>query len=170
MRVHDRQPYDGVGVGRTPLLDKACLRALSLASSRKDLLSTFETRCVTFKSTLSRLRPEDWSLLAAHATGPQPIRVWVDRITAEHAMHGWDIRSSFDAEATFLPTSLQPLCDMAVRAVRRAFRPDPLRSSPIRYRFIVNAPYAVTHDLVLSSDGGRYQGLPEADGGCHFRG
>jgi uncharacterized protein (TIGR03083 family) len=127
-----------------------------------DLLSTFETKCVTFKSTLSRVRPEDWSLLAAHATGPQPLRIWVDRINAEHAMHGWDIRSSFDAEATFLPTSLPPLCDMAVRAVRRAFRPDPLRSVPIRYCFSVDTPHAVKHDLILSADGGRYQALPEA--------
>jgi uncharacterized protein (TIGR03083 family) len=133
-----------------------------------DLLSTFEARCVAFNSTLSCLQPDDWSLLAAHATGPQPMRIWVDRITAEHAMHGWDIRSSFDTEATFLPTSLPALCDMAVRAVRRAFRPDPLRRRPIRYRFIVDAPHTVSHDLIISADGGRYQAPPEAEADVTF--
>ena len=64
--------------------------------------------------------------------GPQPMRIWVDRITAEHAMHGWDIRSRLDTKATFLPASLPALCDMAARAVRRAFRPDPLRIRPFR--------------------------------------
>jgi uncharacterized protein (TIGR03083 family) len=133
-----------------------------------DLLSTFEARCVVFNSTLSHFRPEDWSLLAAHAMGPQPVRIWVDRIIAEHAMHGWDIRSSLDAKATFLPTSLPALCDMAARAVRRAFRPDPLRIRPIRYRFIVNTPHVVTHDLVLSADGGRYEALTEAQADVTF--
>jgi uncharacterized protein (TIGR03083 family) len=133
-----------------------------------DLLSTFEARCLAFNSTLSRLRPEDWSLLAAHATGPQPMDIWVDRIIAEHAMHGWDIRSSLDADATFLPTSLAALCDMVVRAVRRAFRPDPLRRRPIRYRFVVDAPHTVSHDLILSADGGSYQALPEGEADVTF--
>jgi hypothetical protein len=100
--------------------------------------------------------------------GPQPMRIWVDRLTAEHAMHGWDIRSSLDAEAQFLTTSLPALCDMAVRAVRRAFRPDPSRSRPIRYRFIVEAPHAVRRDLILSSAGGRYQAPPEAEADVTF--
>jgi uncharacterized protein (TIGR03083 family) len=126
-----------------------------------ELLSTFEGKWAVFIGTLSRLQPEDWNLLAGHAMGSEPMPVWVDIRITEHAMHGWDIRSSFDPEATFLRTSLPALCNMAVRAVRRAFRPDPLRMRAIRYRFIVDAPHTVRHDLILSADGGRYQAPPE---------
>jgi uncharacterized protein (TIGR03083 family) len=124
-----------------------------------DLLSTFEGKWARFIDTLSRLAPEEWNLLA----GPR-----VDIRITEHAMHSWDTRSRFDTQATFLPTSLRALCDKAAPAVHRAFRPDPSRARPIRYRFIVGAPHTVSHDLILSAEGGRYQAPPEGEADVSF--
>jgi len=68
--------------------------AIALQQLGADLLSTFETRWAAFINTLSRLQSEDWNLLAAHAMGSEPMPIWVDIRITEHAMHGWDIRSS----------------------------------------------------------------------------
>lgn len=43
------------------------------------------------------------------------------------------------------------------RAVRRAFRPDPARIRPVRYRFALSGPAATPADVVLAPEGASFE-------------
>jgi hypothetical protein len=117
------------------------------------LLAAFIATNAHLDQVLAGLVPRDWDTLCYHPMGPEPIRTLLDMRITELAMHGWDIRSRFDPQATLAPESLPALCQTIPRAVRRAFRPEASRTTPIRYRFVVAAPVAVHQDIVLSPEG-----------------
>ena len=104
---------------------------------------------------LSEFRPEDWDSPCQHPMGPEPVRTWVDILTTETCMHAWDIRSRFDPEYHLSDDSLPALFNTVPRAIRRAFRPDPARTPPTRYRFVVDGAGQAVQDIVLDERGGR---------------
>ena len=119
------------------------------------LLSAFVASNDQLHQVLSRLAPQDWETLCQHPMGPEPVRTWIDMRITELAMHGWDIRSSFDPQTTLSAESIPALLHTIPRAVRRAFRPDASRVTPVRYRFAVTGPSSTTQDIVLSQEGAR---------------
>jgi len=118
------------------------------------LLSAFIANNAHLAQVLAGLAPGAWETRGYHPMGPEPVRTLIDMRITELAMHGWDMRSRFDPQATLSPDSLPALCNTIPRAVRRAFRPDASRITPVRYRFVVMEPVAVRQDIVLSREGG----------------
>ncbi len=106
---------------------------------------------------LVALQPQEWETLCYHPPGPITVREMVDIRLTELAMHGWDIRSALASDIHLSPGSLSALVETIPRAVRRAFRPDLSRTQPIRYRFVVTEPIAVSADIALDQDGGRVE-------------
>ncbi|MCH7712836.1 MAG: maleylpyruvate isomerase family mycothiol-dependent enzyme [Chloroflexi bacterium] len=103
------------------------------------------------------LKPHDWDVPCYHPMGPEPVRTLVTMRIAETAMHSWDIRSSFDPQAAISPECLPAMVITIPRAVRRAFRPNPNLSQPVRYRFEVTGPVTAQVDIVLSAAGARVE-------------
>ena len=93
------------------------------------------------------------------------MRAKVDIRIAELAMHEWDIHWAFDQNATLAEDSLPGLVSASGRAVRRAFRPDPARTRPVRYRFALSGPAATAVDVVLAAEGASFEtaASPEPD-------
>ena len=120
-----------------------------------DLLPEFARLNREFDRVLSLLGPEDWDKLCYHRLRPETARAKADIRIAELAMHEWDIRWAFDQNATLAADSLPGLVSASGRAVRRAFRPDPARTRPVRYRFALSGPAAEV-DVILSPDGAAF--------------
>jgi uncharacterized protein (TIGR03083 family) len=133
------------------------------------LLPTFMANNAQLAQVLAGLAPHDWETRGYHPMGPEPVRTLIDMRITELAMHGWDIRSRLDPQATLSMDSLPALCQTIPRAVRRAFRPEASRSTPVRYRFVVAGPVAVRQDIVLSQEGGRCEPASDNQADVIFR-
>jgi len=119
------------------------------------LLSVFVATNAQLDQVVAALRPQDWETRCHHPMGPETVRTLIDVRLTELAMHGWDIRSRFDPQATLSTDSLPALCNTIPRAVRRAFRPEASRRTTVCYRFVTTKPVSVRQDIVLSREGGR---------------
>ena len=67
-------------------------------------------------------------------------------------MHAWDVCSQLESDYHLSEGSVGALIDTMPRAVRRAFRPDPGLSAPIRYRFVVAIPFSVNVDILMAKE------------------
>ena len=110
-----------------------------------------------FSRVLSLVQPDDWDKLCYHRLRPETVRSKADIRIAELAMHEWDIHWAFDHDATLAEDSLPGLVNASGRAVRRAFRPDPLRTRAVRYRFNLSGPGASSVDVVLAPEGASFE-------------
>jgi uncharacterized protein (TIGR03083 family) len=133
------------------------------------LLQEFSTATRALDQALSRVGPHDWGKRWEHPMGPEPLTVMVDMMITEREMHWWDIRSRLDAHTSLHGDCLPALLATLPRAVRRAFRPDPALSTPIRYRFIVTAPLAISSDIVATREGTRIEAASAAPAEVIFR-
>lgn len=107
--------------------------------------------------------PEDkWERLCYWPPGPEPARALLDMRISELSMHGWDIFSRFDPEYRLSAGATPVLMDTVPRAVRRAFRPDPTLTGPLRFRFHIAPPFAAVYDLIFSKDGARLETVDTA--------
>jgi hypothetical protein len=118
---------------------------------------------------LTGLTPEDWDTLCYHPASPRPIRTIVLIRLIEFALHGWDIRASFDPQASLSEDALPALLQTIPRAVRRAFRPDANRSRAVRYRFHMTEPVAAPTDILLNADDASVESNSPADADVTFR-
>lgn len=107
-----------------------------------DLLPEFPRLNPEFDRVPSLLRPEDWDQLCYHRLRPEMARAKADIRIAELATHERDLRWAFDRGAALAADSLPGLVSASGRAVRRAFRPDPGRIRPVRYRFALSGAAA----------------------------
>lgn len=121
-----------------------------------DLLPEFARLNREFDRVLALVGPEDWDKLCYHRLRPETARAKADIRIAELAMHEWDLRWAFDRNAALAADSLPGLVSASGRAVRRAFRPDPGRTRPVRYRFALSGPAAEV-DVILSPDGAAFR-------------
>ncbi len=134
--------------------DRIAQRAIAFREQSGDTLrSSFVADNDRLNALVSGLREQDWETLCQHTMGPEPVRTWIDIRITELAMHGWDIRASFDPQASLSEGSLPALVNTISRAVRRAFRPDANRTRTIRYRLNMTEPVAATTDILLNADG-----------------
>ncbi len=78
----------------------------------------------------------------------------------ELAVHGWDIRSSFESSAQLDPASAPPLLErIPDRPVPwgTEFRGSPGQPEPLRYRFEMTGPGASNQDIVVEGGSARVE-------------
>ena len=110
-----------------------------------------------FNRVLALVQPDDWDKLCFHRLRPETVRSKADIRIAELAMHEWDMRWALDPDAVLAEDSLAGLVNASGRAVRRAFRPDPSRTSGVRYRFELDGPTVSAVDVVLAPEGASFE-------------
>ncbi len=127
-----------------------------------ELLDDFTKRINETVALFRRVEPDQWDNLVYWPPGPMPVETLLTQRIAELTMHGWDIRSRLEDDYHLSDGSVTALLDTVDRAVRRAFRPDPLLAGrPLRYRFRINLPLERGFDLVLSDEEAQIvQGAP----------
>ena len=121
------------------------------------LLEEFARVNRDFYRVMALVQPEDWDKPCYHRLRPETVRAKVDIRIAELAMHEWDIRWAFDRDASLAEDSLPGLVNASGRAVRRAFRPDPGRTRPVRYRFALSGAAATDVDVTLAPEGASFE-------------
>ena len=110
-----------------------------------------------FNRVLALVQPDDWDKPCFHRLRPETVRSKADIRIAELAMHEWDMHWALDPEATLAEDSLPGLVNASGRAVRRAFRADPSRTSGVRYRFELDGPTVSAVDVVLAPEGAGFE-------------
>jgi uncharacterized protein (TIGR03083 family) len=133
------------------------------------LLHAFTEGYQELHQVLLGLQAADWDRPCYHRRGVMPTRAYVGVRLQELTIHGWDIRSAFDAAATLSEPPLPVVVDRAQRWLSNAFRPVPGLSTPIRYRFDVSRPVAVRHDVLVSQDGVRLEPVADSDADVTLR-
>ncbi len=133
------------------------------------LLAELTNQNREFDRVLVSVGPEDWKKLCDHRVHPETVRSKADIRIAELAMHEWDIHWAFDTSARLAQDSVPGLVSASGRAVRRAFRRDPSRPGPVRYRFEVSGELETTIDLVLSPEGVAFENTPSGGADIVFR-
>ena len=134
------------------------------------LLNAFSEGCQRLHQVLLPLQPADWDKPCYHRHGIiMPIRDYVDIRLEEMTIHGWDIRSAFDAAATLSEPPLPALLGVALRWLAITFRPVPQLSTPLRYRFDVPGPAPVQQDMLVSQDGFRSEPVTDREADVTFR-
>lgn len=117
------------------------------------LLADFTQRMDETVALFRQVEPDRWDNLVYWPPGPMSVDVLLTQRIAELTMHGWDIRSRLEDGYHLSDGSVTALLDTVDRAVRRAFRPDPLLADrPLRYRFSISRPEPRVIDLTLSDD------------------
>ncbi len=150
--------------------DGLAQRALALRHQLGDqLLTAFRAGNDQLDAVLADMEPQDWEKFCYHPVGPEPIRTIIDIRLTEVAMHGWDIRASFDPRASLSEDSLPALLQTIPRAVRRAFRSDANRPRAVRYRFHMTEPVTATTDILLNADGASVESGSQAEADVTFR-
>ena len=145
-------------------------RAVEIRKELGDrLLPEFDLVNKEFDRVLSLVDEDDWEKLCYHRLRPETVRSKVDIRIAELAMHEWDMRWALDKNAVLAEESLPGLVNASGRAVRRAFRPDPSRPRPVRYRFLLSSPPLDSVDVVLSGEGASFDRGASASADVVFR-
>jgi uncharacterized protein (TIGR03083 family) len=116
------------------------------------LLSTFADGYEGLRQVLLKLHPEDWDKPCFHRRGILPTRDYIGIRLQELTIHGWDMRSAFDAAATLSEPPLPILVPQAQRWLTNTFRPASHLTAPIRYRFDVVGPATVQQDVLVTPD------------------
>jgi uncharacterized protein (TIGR03083 family) len=106
------------------------------------------------------LHATDWDKPCFHRRGVLPVRDYVGLRLQELTIHGWDMRSAFDAAATVSEGPLPVLVGIAQRWLANTFRPVPGLTAPVRYRFDIAGPVPIHQDVLVSQDG--FQTTPPA--------
>lgn len=129
----------------------------------KELMATLLRRLEEAVAVFEGVPADGWEALCYWPPGPEPARVMLDMRISELGMHAWDIFSGLDPEYRLSPAAVAVLMDTAPRAVRRAFRPDPGLTEPLRFRFLIDSP-AAAYDLVFTDAGASLETVsPAAD-------
>ena len=121
------------------------------------LLEEFARVNREFDRVMALVQPDDWDKPCYHRLRPETVRAKVDIRIAELAMHEWDIHWAFDRNASLAEDSLPGLVSASGRAVRRAFRPDPSRTRPVRYRFALTGAATAYADVALAAEGAIFE-------------
>jgi uncharacterized protein (TIGR03083 family) len=135
----------------------------------EQLLSAFADGYEGLRQVLLELQPEDWDKPCFHRRGILPTRDYVGIRLQELTIHGWDIRSAFDAAATLSEPPLPILIPRAQRWLTNTFRPTSNLTAPIRYRFDVSGPAPVQQDVLVTQDDFRIETVSATPADVTFR-
>ena len=116
------------------------------------LMENFRTGYAGLAQVLAGLKADDWGKPCFHRRGPMPITDFVSLRLQELAIHGWDIRSGLDQNATLSEEALPVLAGRVARWLSFAFVPGLDLPTPVRYRFDISSPVAVQEDVVVTRD------------------
>lgn len=118
-----------------------------------ELLRTFVHEYQHLHHVLLNVPDGDWDKPCYHRRGVLPTRDYVGIRLQELVIHGWDIRSAFDATATISETSQPVLLGLAQRWLANVFCSDPHLIAPLCYRFEVAGPVPLQQDVLVNQDG-----------------
>jgi len=128
------------------------------------LLQAFVSAYQRFHQVLLDLQPEDWYKPCFHRRGVLPIRDYVGLRLQELAIHGWDMRTAFDAAAALSERPLPVLVGLAQRWLSNTFHPAPQLAVSIRYRFDISGPVPIQQDMLVSQES--FHLVPATDSGA----
>jgi uncharacterized protein (TIGR03083 family) len=134
-----------------------------------ELLHAFSDGYQRLHQVLQGLQPADWDRPCYHRRGILPVRDYAGLRLQELAIHGWDMRSAFDAAATVSERPLPVLLGVARRWLTNTFRPAPHVTAPIRYRFDVPGPVPVQQDMLVSQDSFHMEPVTDKHADVTFR-
>lgn len=119
------------------------------------LVPTFRSSFRALDDLLSGLSPQQWAMPCAffrHRGGTQPAHAFLFLTIQELVIHGWDMRSRFDATATLRAASLPPLLERIPQRTGTARFPiDAARWPWVRYRFDLAADRVPSYDIIVES-------------------
>ena len=115
---------------------------------------------------MARLRLPHWELPGAFFQfrgGHRPASAFLFAILAELAIHGWDMRSRFDAAAPLSEQSLRFLLERSLPTLVGflTFPRDTGSPAPVRYRWDLGVDSTLRYDVIV--DGGQGRLEPAAD-------
>ena len=124
-----------------------------------DLLMTFGRHYRELHQLLDGFSGDDWNCACWHPRrGTMTAREYVSQRIQELAVHDWDIRSAFDANAALHPDAVPVLLGMSARWLRSAYNPgDDPPTDPVRYRFALTDADAT--DVLVDPSGGAQVGV-----------
>lgn len=135
--------------------DATAQRAIAMRQSLTPtaLLQAYTESYAQLQQVLARLTAAHWSQPCYHRRGTMLVQDYVGLRLQELIVHGWDIRSAYDASAVpaRLPTTV--LQRMAQRWLTNTFRATPALTAPRRYRFDITTPVPLPHDVLVRPDG-----------------
>jgi uncharacterized protein (TIGR03083 family) len=163
-RPADRPPGDAPDPAAMPAyFDQHARRVRDRVGAA--LLPTFRSSYHALSHLMVGLSPHEWDMPCAffpHFGGTQPARAFLLLIIQELVIHGWDIRSRFDATATLAVDSLPPVLERIATRFRMPgfaqFPMDAARWPVVRYRFALEADRARSYDVVV--EGGKARLVP----------
>ena len=124
----------------------------------EDLFYEFNTSCRRLNSLLVSLRTDKYDTPAWHPAGAIPIAQLITRRAFELAVHGWDVRYSFDRSATLNPGALPFLVDNLWSWSRPDYEATATLETPIIYRFDLDGAENAGYDVAVS--GGDFVAAP----------
>ena len=129
-------------------------QAISLRQELGDhLLSEFLKGNQAINQTLAAVGPQDWDKLVYRGVGTEPLRNLVDVFITEQTLHGWDIRSRFDPQASLSPDCVPIIVERIAQRPRWWSFKKGTSPLPLRYRFEVANPTPYSVDLVITGEG-----------------
>jgi uncharacterized protein (TIGR03083 family) len=146
-------------------------RAIAFRQERRtdELLQVFAQGYDHLCQVLLDLQPEDWDKPCFHRRGVLPTRDYVGIRIQELTIHGWDIRSAFDASATLSERPLAVLVRLVQRWLSSSFSHEPRLAAPVRYRFDIPGPVPIRQDVLVSRDSFTLEPATAADADVTFR-
>ena len=160
-----------------PSISAAALAKSSIEAKERlgdKLLETYLENDNILINLLTGLSPEDQVKPCYHPGSIVPAVNFVDLRFKEIVLHQWDIRSVIEEKSGLSAASLGSMViliqeSFASGSLRWAFWSGPPLDRPVRYRFEVKSPVAVTADIVVEGDKFRYEEAPQGTADVTFR-
>ena len=160
-----------------PSISAAALAKSSIEAKERlgdKLLETYLENDNILINLLTGLSPEDQVKPCYHPGSIVPAGNFVDLRFKEIVLHQWDIRSVIEEKSGLSAASLGSMViliqeSFASGSLRWAFWSGPPLDRPVRYRFEVKSPVAVTADIVVEGDKFRYEEAPQGTADVTFR-
>ena len=160
-----------------PSISAAALAKSSIEAKERlgdKLLETYLEKDNILINLLTGLSSEDQVKPCYHPGSIVPAGNFVDLRFKEIVLHQWDIRSVIEEKSGLSAASLGSMViliqeSFASGSLRWAFWSGPPLDGPVRYRFEVKSPVAVTADIVVEGDKFRYEEAPQGTADVTFR-
>jgi hypothetical protein len=138
------------------------------------LLPTFRSSFHALAQVMARLSPPQWEMPCAFFRfrgGHRPASAFLFAILAELAIHGWDMRSRFDAAVPLSEQSLRVLLERSLPTLVGflTFPRDTGFPSPVRYRWDLDGESAICYDVIVDGGQARMESAADAPAAVTFR-
>jgi hypothetical protein len=115
------------------------------------LLADFIKSNQAMDQALAKVGPQDWDTLVYRGGRTESLRNLVDGFITERTIHGWDIRSRFDPQASLSRECVPIIVERMPQRPRWSCRAEAGFSPlPLRYRFEVSQPAPSVVDVVVT--------------------